>query len=459
VDGALAVEQAGRCMGCGVPFCHTGCPLGNLVPDWNELVRTGAWRQAIDSLHSTNNFPELTGLLCPAPCEEACVLSLNDDPVTIKQVELAIVEHAFERGWVVPQPAPRSTGRSVAVVGSGPAGLAAAQQLTRAGHGVTVFERDDRPGGLLRYGIPDFKLEKWVVDRRIEQMEAEGTRFVTGCDVGVDVAGDGLLARFDAVLLATGAQRQRRLSLPGADLDGVELAMPYLVGRNRDVAGLPAGGREISARGRSVVVLGGGDTSADCLGNALRDGARMVVEVAHGPLPPAKRTPLQTWPEWPFVMRSHPVHDEGGTREWQLEPERIEGTDGCVTGVRARRREYPGYAGVGPRPAAVQTAETVLLPADLVLVAIGFEGVEPGPVFDGLGVAVADTGLVAVDDRYATRVEGVFAAGDCVRGADLIVTAVADGREAARRIDLHLCGASALPARDETPVSGTVTIL
>jgi glutamate synthase (NADPH/NADH) small chain len=376
------------------------------------------------------------------------VLALNDDPVTIKQVELAIVEHAFERGWVVPEPAARQTGRSVAVVGSGPAGLAAAQQLTRAGHAVTVFERDDRLGGLLRHGIPDFKLEKWVVDRRIEQMEAEGTRFVTCCDVGVDVSGEGLMGRFDAVLLATGAQRQRRLALPGAELEGVELAMPYLVGRNRDVAGLPCGGREISARGRSVVVLGGGDTSADCLGNALREGARMVVEVAHGPLPPATRTPQATWPEWPFVMRSHPAHGEGGTREWQLEPERIEGADGRVVGVRARRREFAGYAGVGPRPAAVETGETVLLPADLVLVAIGFAGVEPGPVFDGLGVSTSDNGLVPVDDGYATRVEGVFAAGDCVRGADLIVTAIADGREAARRIDLHLCGVSALAARD-----------
>jgi glutamate synthase (NADPH/NADH) small chain len=448
VDGALAREQAGRCMGCAVPFCHTGCPLGNLVPDWNDLVRTGDWGAAIDALHSTNNFPEMTGMLCPAPCEEACVLSLNDDPVTIKQVELAIVEHAFERGWVVPQPAAGSTGRSVAVVGSGPAGMAAAQQLTRAGHAVTVFERDDRPGGLLRYGIPDFKLEKWLVDRRVEQMEAEGTRFVTGCDVGLDPSADGLMGRFDAVLLATGAQRQQRLALPGAELNGVELAVPYLAGRNRDVAGLPAGGRKISARGRSVVVLGGGDTSADCLGNALREGARMVVEVAHGPLPPAGRSPFATWPEWPFVMRSHPVHDEGGTREWQLEPERIEGTDGRVAGVRARRREYPGYAGVGPRPAAVESGDTVLLPADLVLVAIGFEGVEPGPVFDGLGVTIADNGLVPVDDGYATRAEGVFAAGDCVRGADLIVTAIADGREAARRIDLHLCGASSLPARD-----------
>ncbi|MGN6380263.1 MAG: glutamate synthase subunit beta, partial [Gaiellales bacterium] len=412
VEAALAREQAGRCMGCGVPFCHTGCPLGNLVPDWNELVRTDDWRGAIDSLHSTNNFPEFTGLLCPAPCEEACVLALNDDPVTIKQVELAIIERAFAGGWVTPEPPARHTGRSVAVVGSGPAGLAAAQQLTRAGHAVTVFERDDRPGGLLRYGIPDFKLEKWVVDRRIEQMQAEGTRFVTGCDLGVDVGGEELLGGFDAALLATGAQCQRALDLPGADLAGVELAMPYLVGRNREVAGLAAEGPEISARGRSVVILGGGDTSADCLGNALREQARAVVEVAHGPLPPSRRTPQATWPEWPFVRRSHPVHDEGGTREWQLEPERIEGTHGRVCGVRARRREYPGYAGLGPRPAPVSTRDTVLLAADLVLVAVGFEGVEPGPVFDSLGVPVGSDGRIAVDAGYATRVEGVFAAGD-----------------------------------------------
>ncbi len=448
VDDGLAREQAGRCMGCGVPFCHTGCPLGNLVPDWNELVRTGDWLGAAQSLHSTNNFPEFTGLLCPAPCEEACVLALNDEPVTIKQVELAVIDRAFAEGWVRPLPASASSGRSVAVVGSGPAGLAAAQQLARAGHAVTVYERDDRPGGLLRYGIPDYKLEKWVVDRRIELLQAEGVRFVTGCAVGADLPADVLLARFDAVLLATGAQRQRELDVPGAGLRGVELAMPYLVGRNRALAGLPAGDSAITATGRRVVILGGGDTSADCLGNALREGAGSVVEVAHGPLPPADRSPLATWPEWPFVRRRHPVHDEGGSRQWQLEPEAFEGRDGHVAGVRVRRLDYPGYSGLGPRPTPVVGHSPELLEADLVLVAIGFAGVERDPAYDQLGVAVGTRGSLAVDAGYGTGVDAVFAAGDCVRGADLIVSAIADGREAARCVDVYLCGASGLPSRD-----------
>ena len=442
VDGTLAREQAGRCMGCGVPFCHTGCPLGNLVPDWNELVRTGDWRGAAEALHSTNNFPEFTGRLCPAPCEEACVLSLNDDPVTIKQVELAVAERALAEGWIEPRPAAQMSGRLVAVVGSGPAGLAAAQQLARAGHGVTVFERDDRPGGLLRYGIPDFKLEKATVDRRVEQLEAEGVRFELGCALDAE----DLRVRFDAVLLATGAQRPRPLGVAGFDLDGVEYAMPYLVGRNRLLAGLPDE-RGITAHGRHVVVLGGGDTSADCLGNALRERALSVTEVAHGPAPPVQRSPQATWPEWPFVARSHPVHEEGGRREWQLEPEAIEGRDGRVVGVRVRRREYPGFTGVGPRPAPVTVGEPELLPADLVLVAIGFAGVEDDPLYSAFGIDIGP-GTVQVDGCYATGTEGVFAAGDCVRGADLIVTAIADGREAARNIDVYLRGGSELPSRD-----------
>jgi glutamate synthase (NADPH/NADH) small chain len=449
VEPGLAREHAGRCMGCGVPFCHTACPLGNLIPDWSDLVRTDGWRAAFEALDATNNFPELTGLLCPAPCEEACVLALNDEAVTIKQVELAVIERAFAEGWVQPVAPVPASGRSVAVVGSGPAGLAAAQQLTRAGHAVTVFERDDRPGGLLRYGIPDFKLEKWVVDRRIAQMAAEGTRFVTACAVGRDLPVAELRARFDTVVLATGAQRPRELALPGAGLPGVEPAMRYLVGRNRRVTGLPVPG-PVSARGRRVVVLGGGDTSADCLGNALREGAASVVEVAHGPTPPAARRPLDTWPEWPFLLRRHPVHDEGGERAWELEPVAVVAADGRVAGVRARRLEFPGFDGVGPRPRAAPTGAEVVLEADLVLVAIGFAGVEDDPLYAGLGVPVCD-GTLAVDAGYATPVDGVFAAGDCVRGADLIVTALADGREAARRVDEHLRGASSLPARNALP--------
>jgi glutamate synthase (NADPH) small chain len=426
---SLVREQAARCMGCGVPFCHTGCPLGNVVPDWNELVRTGRWREAAARLHETNNFPEFTGKLCPAPCEEACVLALNDDPVTIKQVELAVVERAYAEGWVRARPAVAATGRSVAIVGSGPAGLAAAQQLARAGHAVTVFERDEEPGGLLRFGIPDFKLEKWLIDRRLDQLLAEGVRIEVGTAVGRELPADDLAARFDAVVLATGAQRQRPLLLPGADMHGVEPAMAYLAGRNRSVAGRPPPAA-ITAAGKHVVVLGGGDTSADCLGCALREGALSVTEIAHGPTPPARRTPLATWPEWPFLLRTYAAHQEGGRREWELEPTALAGEDGAVRSVHGRR-----VTGAG-----------AVFPAGLVLVAIGFAGVEDDPVYRELGVDIA-AGVVAAGAGGVTGVPGVFAAGDCVRGADLIVQAIADGREAARSIDLALQGASALPSR------------
>jgi glutamate synthase (NADPH) small chain len=418
----LAVEQAGRCMGCGVPFCHSGCPLGNVIPDWNELVRLGRWREATESLHATNNFPELTGKLCPAPCEEACVLALNDDPVTIKQIELAIAERGFAEGWVQPLPAEAQTGRRVAVVGSGPAGLAAAQQLARAGHQVTVFERDERAGGLLRFGIPDYKLEKWVIDRRIEQLECEGVRFELGVDVGDDPTLAELQAAHDAVLLATGAQRHRDLALPGRELAGVALAMDYLTDRNRSLAGLPPRAT-LSAAGRHLVILGGGDTSADCLGNALREGAASVTEVAHGAMPPAERTPQETWPEWPRILRSHPVHHEGGERRWGLETVRFEGRGGQVSAI------------VGT-PIGGAAAET--LHADLVLLAIGFAGVEHGPLMDD--VRVGPLGRVAVDRRHSTSVPGIFAAGDCVLGADLIVSAIAQGRSAAAAIDEWLGG-------------------
>jgi glutamate synthase (NADPH) small chain len=427
----LVREQAARCMGCGVPFCHSGCPLGNLVPDWNELVRTGRFRDAADRLHQTNNFPELTGLLCPAPCEEACVLALNDDPVTIKQVELAIIERAFASGWVKPRPPAAPTGQRVAIVGSGPAGLAAAQELTRAGHAVSVFERDDRPGGLLRYGIPDFKLEKWMIDRRVQQVLEEGVEIETGVDVGTDIDGADLRGRFDAVLLATGAQRGRPLDIPGAWLPGVAQAMAYLRQRNRRVAGLPVAEPPITAEGRHVVVLGGGDTSADCLGCATRESARSVTEVAHGPVPPRRRSPRTTWPAWPSLLRTYPAHDEGGTRAWEIEVTAIEGGPGGVRAVRGHRVEFPGFTGAGPRPAAVPTTAEVVLPADLVLVAIGFAGVEDDSVYASCGVEVTEAGTVAEAD-------GVFAAGDCVRGADLIVTAIAEGRAAARRISAHL---------------------
>jgi glutamate synthase (NADPH) small chain len=442
-DG-LVREQAARCMGCGVPFCHTGCPLGNLVPDWSELVRTGRYREAAARLHETNNFPEFTGKLCPAPCEEACVLALNSDPVTIKQVEMAIVDRAFAEGWVRPRPATAATGRSVAIVGSGPAGLAAAQQLGRAGHAVTVFERDEAPGGLLRFGIPDFKIEKWVVDRRVDQLLAEGVRIEVGTAVGVTLPAQDLVGRFDAVLLATGAQRHRPLDLPGSGVRGVVPAMAYLAGRNRVVAG-GAGSEPITAAGKDVVVLGGGDTSADCLGCALREGARSVTEIAHGPTPPRRRTPLATWPQWPFLMRTYAAHQEGGLREWEIEPTAIAAAAGAVRAVHGRRVSYAGFDGVGRRPAAQAAGEDVVFAADLVLVAIGFAGVEDDPVYDQLGVAV-DSGTVAAGPGGDAGVPGVFAAGDCMRGADLIVTAIAEGRAAAARIHEHLTGGVPAPA-------------
>jgi len=428
VDGGLAREQARRCMDCGVPFCQHGCPLHNVIPDWNDLVERARWREALDRLHATNNFPEFTGKLCPAPCEEACVLSLNDEPVTIKQVEMAIVEHGFDQGWVRPAARAVATGRRVAVIGSGPAGLAAAQQLTRSGHRVTVFERDPLAGGLLRFGIPDFKLEKRLIDRRLEQLMAEGTRFETGVDVGRDLDPERMRAQHDAIVLATGAQRHRELDLPGRCLSGIVPALRYLSGRNRDVAGL-TGGPAISARDRHVVILGGGDTSADCLGNALREAALSVREVAHGPTPPSRRTPLRTWPQWPALLRSHAVHDEGGERRWQLEPIAFEGAKGRVTGVRMVPMEFT-EARAHTRPAG----DPFTLEADLVLLAVGFDGVERDPLYEALGVELTASHTVS-EGRGANRPCPVFAAGDCVRGADLIVTAIADGRAAAERVN------------------------
>jgi glutamate synthase (NADPH) small chain len=435
VAPGLAREQARRCMDCGVPFCHNGCPLHNAIPDWNDLVERGRWREALDGLHATNNFPEFTGKLCPAPCEEACVLALNDDPVTIKQIEMAIIERGFDEGWVRPMAPAAATGRRVAVIGSGPAGLAAAQQMTRAGHAVTVFERDGHPGGLLRFGIPDFKLEKVLIDRRLEQMMAEGTRFESGVDVGRQLDPQQLRAEHHAVVLATGAQRHREVDLPGRSLLGIEPAMRYLTGRNRIIAGLPVQA-SASAAGRHVVILGGGDTSADCLGNALREGALAVHEVAHGPTPPRQRQPLSSWPEWPPLLRSYAAHEEGGERRWQLEPIAFEGRDGTVTGVRVVPMEFGGTGAWRP------SGDPFTLPAELVLLAVGFTGVERDVVYGSLGVGVTDTGTIAAE-RGATTTAGVFAAGDCVRGAHLIVTAIAEGRAVAERVHRYLAAARA----------------
>jgi glutamate synthase (NADPH) small chain len=411
----LVRDQARRCMDCGVPFCHSGCPLGNAIPEWNDLVERGRFRQALDALHATNNFPEFTGKLCPAPCEEACVLALSDDPVTIKQVEQAIIDRGFDERWVVPRPPVAESGRAVAVVGSGPAGLAAAQQLRRQGHAVTVYERDDRLGGLLRYGIPDFKLEKADIDRRLGQLDAEGVRFETGVDVD-DVEALGV----DAVVLATGAQRHRDLAVAGRDLDGIEFAMPYLTACNRRIAGLAAA--PLGAAGKRVVILGGGDTGADCLGAAIREQAASIALVGHGTEPPSRRDPLRTWPDWPRLLRTYAAHLEGGERVFEFETIRFRG-EGTVGGVEGVPRD--GSAAV--------------LEADLVLLAIGFEGVEADdPVYAGVDLS---GGTVTVDARFATSRPGVFAAGDCVRGADLIVTAIADGRRCAAAVSAYLLSA------------------
>ena len=362
------------------------------------------------------------------------MLALEEEPVTIKQVELKIIEEAFAHGWVAPQPAERSTGKRVAVIGSGPAGLAAAQQLVRAGHGVTVFERDDRLGGLLRYGIPDFKLDKAMIDRRLEQLEAEGVEFATGVEVGRDLSLEELRAGVDAVILATGAQRHRDLALPGRELAGIEFAMPYLIQQNRRAAGLPVEGPEITAKGKRVAILGGGDTSADCLGNALREGAIEVHEIAHGPTPPNERNPQKTWPEWPVVLRTYAAHQEGGQREWQFVTDGFEGKDGRVTHLVGHRVEFPGYEETGVRKPVPAKGGEVTLEVDLVLLAIGFTGTEDDDVYVQSGAAIGDRGTVEIDESYATATAGVFACGDAVRGADLVVTAIADGRKCAAAV-------------------------
>ncbi|MFD2078943.1 glutamate synthase (NADPH/NADH) small chain [Actinopolymorpha cephalotaxi] len=441
-----ARTQAARCMDCGVPFCHAGCPLGNLIPEWNEYVARGEWHRALDSLHSTNNFPEFTGWLCPAPCEPACVLAINASPVSIKQVELAIIEHAWARDWVRPCPAPIRTGRRVAVVGSGPAGLAAAQQLARAGHDVHVFERDDRIGGLLRYGIPDFKLEKRVVDRRLGQLAAEGVRFRPGVDAGTDVSGEWLRARYDAVVLAVGALRPREVDLPGRGLAGVHQAMDYLPQANRVAAGdlrTPT----IDAYGRHVVIIGGGDTGADCLGTANRQGAVEVRQLDHNPRPPELRDDdTNPWPQWPRVHRVSPAHEEGVVEDWSREVVAFAGDEqGHVRRVRTAvvERRFDAH---GHRWFHVVRDSEEDLPAELVLLAAGFVGPDTVPLLDQLEVQLDPrTGTVLVDDEWETTAPGVYSCGDAQRGASLVVWAIAEGRACAARVDRALTGRGVLP--------------
>ncbi|MEV6599524.1 glutamate synthase subunit beta [Actinoplanes sp. NPDC051346] len=442
----LIRDQATRCMDCGIPFCHEGCPLGNRIPDWNDLVRTGAWASAAESLHATNNFPEFTGRLCPAPCEAACVLGISDDPVTIKQVEVEIANHAFDLGYVKPQPPVTRSGRSVAVVGSGPAGLAAAQQLARAGHAVTVFERDDRIGGLLRYGIPDFKLEKDRVDARLAQMEAEGVVFQTGVNVGVDVTADDLRERFDAVLLTCGALAGRdALETPGRQLAGVHLAMEHLVPANRVVAGLQQSA-PIDAKDKHVVIIGGGDTGADCLGVAHRQGATNVIQLDQYPLPPDVRAgDLHPWPTWPVILRNYPAHEEGGERVFGVAvQEFVDDGQGNVTAVRVADVVVERID--GRRTVTVTPGSERDLRADLVLLAIGFEGTEQQPLLDQFGVTRNARGAVDAREDWQTSADGVFVAGDMHRGASLIVWAIAEGRSAAAAIHRYLGAHGDLPA-------------
>ncbi len=432
-------DQAGRCMDCGIPFCHNGCPLGNLIPEWNDLVWRDDWSEAGERLHATNNFPEFTGRLCPAPCEASCVLGINADPVTIKQVEVEIADRMWDDGQVLPVPAAERTGKKVAVVGSGPAGLAAAQQLTRAGHDVTVLERQARIGGLLRYGIPEFKMEKAVLDRRLQQMQAEGTQFRCGVDVGVDISADELRASYDAVVLAGGATVPRDLPAPGRELEGVYVAMDYLKPANE----VQEGSREswpISAEGKDVVIIGGGDTGADCLGTAHRQGARSVHQLEIMPEPPGTRAASTPWPTWPLMLRTSSAHEEGGERVFSVNTVRFVGDDGVLTGLELVDVEMVDGAFV-----PVEGTNRVLS-AQLVLLAMGFLGPQREGLLDQLGVALDPRTNVVRDAQWATDVPGVFVCGDMGRGQSLIVWAIAEGRAAAAAVDKHLMGQTQLPS-------------
>ncbi|GAA2775342.1 glutamate synthase subunit beta [Saccharopolyspora taberi] len=433
-------KQAGRCMDCGIPFCHQGCPLGNLIPEWNDLVWRDDWSEAIERLHATNNFPEFTGTLCPAPCEAACVVGINSDPVSIKQVEISIVDRAWDEGRIQPQLPVTRTGKKVAVIGSGPAGLAAAQQLTRAGHDVVVFERADRIGGLLRYGIPEFKMEKMRLDRRLGQMRAEGTEFRTGVNVGIDLTVEQLRSEFDAVVLAGGSTQARDLPITGRELDGVHQAMEYLPLANKvqegDLQRSP-----IHAEGKHVVVIGGGDTGADCVGTAHRQGAASVTQLEIMPTPPSTRSESQPWPTYPMIYRVSSAHEEGGERLFSVNTQEFLGDDqGRVRSLRLVevRREDGRFV-------PVEGSEREL-PCDLALLAMGFVGPERAGLLDELGVELDERGNVARDDAFMTTVDGVFTAGDMGRGQSLIVWAIAEGRSAAAGVDRYLSGRDVLPA-------------
>jgi glutamate synthase (NADPH/NADH) small chain len=439
-------DQAARCMDCGVPFCHgTGCPLGNAIPEFIDLVHRGRWREAAELLHLTNNFPEVTGRVCPALCEAACVNAVNSTPTTIREIELEIVERAWEEGWMQPQPPALLTGKRVAIIGSGPAGLAAAQQLRRAGHLVVVFEKADKPGGILRYGIPDFKLEKHVLDRRIAQMRAEGVSFKCEVEVGQDVSADYLRRRFDAICITIGAMQPRDLNIPGRELGGIHLAIDFLSQNNRRVAGqLIPDGEAILATGKRVIVIGGGDTGSDCVGTALRQGALSVQQLELLPRPPEARPESNPWPQWPLILRTSTSHEEGGTRDWSINTLRFKGQDGHVAAMECVKLEWgkgeDGRTTMTPIPGSEFELE-----ADLVLLAMGFVRPVHDGLLDSIGVEYDARGNVKTDIEMMTSVPGVFAAGDANTGAWLVVGAIAAGRRMARRVDLYLMGETSLP--------------
>lgn len=445
-------RQAGRCMDCGIPFCHSGCPLGNLIPEWNDLAWKGDWREAIERLHATNNFPEFTGRLCPAPCETACVLGINQPAVTIKQVEVTTIEQAFAHGDVAPQSPERLSGKTVAVVGSGPAGLAVAQQLTRAGHTVAVYERADKPGGLLRYGIPEFKMEKAVLDRRLAQMAAEGTRFRSGVEVGVELTGAQLRSRFDAVVLAIGATVPRDLPVRGRELRGIHQAMDYLPQANRVALGEAVPG-QILATGKDVVVIGGGDTGADCIGTAHRQGARSVTSLEILPQPGEDRPSGQPWPTYPMIYRVASAHEEGGERLYAVSTAEFVGdADGAVAGLRVHEVRLEGGR-FEPVPGTERE-----LPAQLVLLAMGFLGPQAPGLVEQLGLQLDERSAIVRDDTYMTSVPGVFVAGDAGRGQSLIVWAIAEGRAAAHGVDAWLTGAPSQLPRPIKPTDRPLTV-
>jgi glutamate synthase (NADPH) small chain len=443
-EDLLVQAQGARCMDCGIPFCHTGCPLGNIIPAWTDLVYQNRWREAIDVLHKTNNFPEFTGWVCPAPCEAACVLGINDNPVTIKQIELSVINHAFREGWIKAQPPKVRTGKKVAVIGSGPAGLACAAQLNKVGHAVSVFERADRIGGLLTYGIPDFKMEKWIVTRRLDLMAEEGVVFKTNANVGFDISTDELLRDFDALVMAGGATQARDLPIPGRELDGIHFAMEYLPQQNRRVAGEPVTEREITAKGKHVIILGGGDTGSDCHGTAIRQGALSVQSWELLPKPPEERTPSMPWPYWPMILRTSSSHEEGGSRDWSVSTKRFSGTHGKVEQLHAVQVEFGEPDASGRRSMTEVPGSEFEVKADLVLLALGFLGPEKRGLIEQLGVKLDGRGNVVADQDYMTSIPGVFSAGDMRRGQSLVVWAITEGRQAAKGVDKYLMGSSDL---------------